>query len=111
SIMMIIATDAPLTSRLLKRMAKRSAAGLGRQGSYYANGSGDIAIAFSTANRNHQDSQNPTENITVMRDDNPIMNHLFQAVTECIESSVMNSLRKAETTQGRKNRTVEKAPL
>lgn len=111
SIMMIIATDAPLTSRQLKRMAKRSAAGLGRLGSYYANGSGDIAIAFSTANRIHQDSQNPTENITVMRDDHPIMNHLFHAVTECIESSVMNSLRKAETTHGRKNRTVEKAPL
>lgn len=111
SIMMVIATDAPLTSRQLKRLAKRSASGLGRLGSSYANGSGDIAIAFSTANRYHHTSKASEEHITIIRDDHPVMNQLFQAVTECIEESVLNSLKKAETTHGRKNRIVEKAPL
>lgn len=111
SIMMVIATDAPLTSRQLKRLAKRSAVGLGRLGSYYANGSGDIAIAFSTANRYQHESQGSTENITLIRDDHPVMNQLFQAVTECIETAVLSSLKNAETTHGRKGRTIDQAPF
>lgn len=111
SIMMVIATDAPLSHRQLKRLAKRASAGLGRLGSHYSNGSGDIAIAFSTANRYRHETPSEEEQITVIRDDHPIMNQLFQAVAECVEEAVLNSLKSAETTYGRKNRVIEKAPL
>lgn len=111
SIMIVIATDAPLSDRQLKRLAKRSAAGLGRLGSHYSHGSGDIAIAFSTANRQTDAVYSSVQHLTFIRDDQPIMNKLFQAVAETTEEAVLQSLKKAETTHGRKNRTVEKAPL
>ncbi|MEW9676926.1 P1 family peptidase [Lentibacillus sp. L22] len=111
SIMMIIATDAPLYDRQLKRLAKRCAAGLGRTGSMIANGSGDIAIAFSTANTYMHESDQHTETLTHIRDDHPVMNHLFQAVVEATEEAVVHSLKYAETTVGRKGRVVEKAPF
>lgn len=111
SIMIVIATDAPLEHRQLKRLAKRSAAGLGRLGSYYANGSGDIAIAFTTANEYTQESSNPVRSLRSLNDDHSIMNELFEAVVQCVEESVINSLKYAETTKGRKNRIVEKAPI
>src|SRR5699024_11021908 len=110
SIMMVIATDAPLSSRQLKRLAKRCAAGLGRLGSHYSNGSGDIAIAFSTANQ-YSHSTQPKEQVTFLRDDHPVMNQLFKAVAETVEEAVLNALKKAETTHGRKGRIVHKAPL
>ena len=109
SIMMILATDAPLYDRQLKRLAKRSAAGLGRTGSRIENGSGDIVIAFSTANTYSHHSNTHTESITSIRDDHPIMNDLFQAVIESTEEAIINSVRFAETTVGRKGRVVKKA--
>ncbi|MEN1969240.1 P1 family peptidase [Lentibacillus sp. N15] len=111
SIMMIVATDAPLYDRQLKRLAKRCAAGLGRTGSQIANGSGDIAIAFSTANPYMHESNHQTETLVHIRDDHPVMNQLFQAVVETTEEAVMNSLKYAETTVGRKERVIEKAPI
>ncbi|WP_100012472.1 P1 family peptidase [Lentibacillus sediminis] len=111
SIMMVIATDAPLYDRQLKRLAKRCGAGLGRVGSHMDNGSGDIAIAFSTANRVSHNTDSAMEGITTIRDDNPLMSQLFRAVVETTEEAILNSLRKAETTEGRKGRVVEKAPL
>lgn len=111
SIMIVIATDAPLYDRQLKRLAKRSAAGLGRLGSYMANGSGDIAIAFSTENTHVQESQSPIDSLTFIRDDHPLMNNLFQAAADVTEEAVINSLRFAETTYGRKGRVVKSAPL
>lgn len=111
SIMMIIATDAPLYDRQLKRLAKRCAAGLGRTGSHIGNGSGDIAIAFSTANTYPHDSSDHVESLEAIRDDHPVMNNLFQAVVETTEEAVINSLKFAETTTGRKGRTVERAIL
>ena len=111
SIMMIIATDAPLYDRQLKRLAKRCAAGLGRTGSHIDNGSGDIAIAFSTANPYDHNTNKHTDTFTFIRDDHPMMNQLFQAVIEATEESVIRSLQQAETTDGRKGRTVEKAPI
>src|SRR5699024_3630762 len=111
SIMMIIATDAPLSDRQLKRLAKRSAAGLGRLGSHYSNGSGDIAIAFSTTNRHQHHADTPSEHVNIIRDEDPIMNQLFLAVAETVEEAVLNALKAAKTTHGRKNRTIEKAPL
>ncbi|TMN22805.1 DmpA family aminopeptidase [Lentibacillus cibarius] len=111
SIMMIIATDAPLYDRQLQRLAKRCAAGLGRTGSHIGHGSGDVAIAFSTANTYHHQSDSHLESMSFLRDDYPVMNGLFQAVVEATEEAVISSLRNAETTEGRKERVVEKAPL
>src|SRR5690625_3735353 len=111
SIMLIVATDAPVSDRQLKRLAKRCSAGLARTGSYYEHGSGDIAIAFSTANLYSHSEKASTESVTYLRDDHQVMNKLFLAVTEAIEEAIINSLRYAETTVGRKGRVIEKAPL
>lgn len=111
SIMLIIATDAPVNERQLKRLAKRTSAGLARTGSYYEHGSGDIAIAFSTANLYEHSNKSSTESVTYIRDDHQLMNELFLAVTESIEEAIINSLKYAETTIGRKGRIIEKAPL
>lgn len=111
SIMMALATDAPLYDRQLKRLAKRCAAGLGRAGSHIGNGSGDIAIAFSTANKSNHEQSGQMEHISFVRDGHPIMNQLFQAIVEVTEEAVISSLRNAETTEGRKGRVVEKAPF
>ncbi|MDY7044567.1 MULTISPECIES: P1 family peptidase [unclassified Virgibacillus] len=111
SIMMVIATDAPMYHRQLKRLAKRCAAGLGRTGSHLDNGSGDIAIAFSTAHTYEHKRSTMNDAMTYLRDDHPIMNQLFQAVVEVIEEGVIRSLKKADTTKGRKGRVIEKAPF
>lgn len=111
SIMMIVATDAPLYDRQLKRMAKRTAIGLGRTGSMIGHGSGDIAIAFSTANRYTHTSDERTDVIKHIREDDPVINKMFQAVIEATEEAIINSLRTSETTYGRKGRVIEKAPL
>jgi len=111
SIMLIVATDAPVSDRQLKRLAKRCSAGLARTGSYYEHGSGDIAIAFSTANTYSHSEKAPVESVTYLRDDHQIMNKLFLAVTEAIKEAIINSLKFAETTVGRQGRIIEKAPL
>ncbi|WP_163970988.1 DmpA family aminopeptidase [Oceanobacillus halotolerans] len=111
SIMMVVGTDAPLYDRQLKRLVKRCSAGLGRTGSHIHNGSGDIAISFSTANMYQHASNEQLENLTHIRDDDPAMNELFQAVIEATEEAIINSLKHAETTTGRKGRVVEQAPL
>ncbi len=111
SIMIIVAMDAPLYDRQLKRLAKRATAGLGRTGSTIANGSGDIAIAFSTANRHAHTAKTPLTSYSFIRDDHPIMNKLFQAVIEATEEAIKNSLHYAETTYGRKGRVISKAPI
>lgn len=110
SIMMVIATDAPLYDRQLKRLAKRCAAGLGRTGSYMANGSGDIAIAFSTAQTIPHTAKKQVDTFTYVRDDGELMGGIFQAGAEVTEEAILNSLIFAETTVGRKGRIVEKAP-
>ncbi|CDO04406.1 L-aminopeptidase/D-esterase [Oceanobacillus picturae] len=111
SIMMIIATDAPLYDRQLNRLAKRCAAGLGRTGSHLDNGSGDIAIAFSTANTYEHHAGKADETMVYLRDDHEVMNQLFQAVVETTEEAVIRSLKMAKTTHGRQGRTIEKAPF
>ncbi|MBU5468645.1 P1 family peptidase [Virgibacillus sp. MSJ-26] len=111
SIMMIIATDAPLYDRQLKRMAKRCTAGLGRTGSYMANGSGDIAIAFSTANPLTHESDTTINSLNFVRDDSVLMNQIFKATANVTEEAIYNSLKYSKTTRGRNNRTILKAPL
>ncbi|MGH9330971.1 MAG: P1 family peptidase, partial [Vicinamibacterales bacterium] len=97
SCMIVVATDAPLTARDLKRLAARAIFGLARTGSSYSNGSGDFAIAFSTA-----------------RTGNPLptdaLSPLFQAALETTEEAAYNSLLRATTVTGN-GRTVEAIPI
>ncbi|MBU8769113.1 DmpA family aminopeptidase [Cytobacillus oceanisediminis] len=107
SIMIILATDAPVSDRQLKRLAKRCGIGLGRTGSHYSNGSGDIVIAFSTARTISHQSTEHIEFASLIRDDHPLMNKLFQGAAEAAEEAILNSLSQAETTKGREGRVVE----
>lgn len=111
SIMMIVATDAPVYDRQLKRLAKRCVVGLARTGSTIANGSGDIAIAFSNANLQPHHSDTSFGQMKFFRDDSKEMELLFQGVAESSEEAICNALRYAETTIGRKGRTVKRAPI
>ncbi len=112
SIMIILATDAPLSDRQLKRLAKRASFGLSRTGSYGAHGSGDIVLAFSTAHRiPHQPSKGSTLSYSFIKEDGPIISALFEMVVESVEEAIWNSLGKAETTTGRNGREVEGIPL
>ncbi len=106
SIIIVIATDAPLDNRQLQRLASRSMIGLGRTGSSMTNGSGDYAIAFSTANRIN--SGDRVRSISVLGNDG--MSPLFQAVIEATEEAIINSLFKATTVTGN-GRTIEALPL
>ena len=110
SIMMIIATDAPLSERQLKRVAKRTAMGLGRAGGHASHGSGDIAIAFSTAMTTEHVTEKVCESKSHLREDTALMNQLFQATAEVSEEAILNSLTKATTTDGRNGRVVEEMP-
>jgi D-aminopeptidase len=108
SIMMVVATDAPLSDRNLERVARRAIMGLARTGSYASNGSGDYVIAFSTANGVRR-----TTTPSVIRVDdlhNEQMSGLFQATLEATEEAIYNSLLKAVTVTGN-GRTVEALPL
>lgn len=101
SIIMLIATDVPLSERQLKRVAKRATISLGRTGSYCGNGSGDIAIAFTTANRlSHYSDKNILE-YKMFYDDNIDM--VFEAAVEAVEESIISSLWHADTTIGIRN--------
>jgi D-aminopeptidase len=113
SIIIVIATDAPVDARNLKRMAARAMLGLARTGGSGSNGSGDYAIAFSTAAevRVRPVSQNeraiPRSVKTLAND---AMSPLFLAVVEATEEAIYNSLFKATTVTG-KGQTVEALPL
>lgn len=111
SIIIVLATDAPLSDRQLLRVAKRCGIGLGRTGSHYSHGSGDIVIAFSTSNRVAHYSQGVSENRSQMREDNPIMNEFFRAAAEATEEAILNSLSQAKTTSGRHKRIVHQFPF
>jgi len=111
SCLIVVATDAPLDSRNLKRIARRALAGLARTGSYYANGSGDYAVAFSTAQKVRYKNRQAglTMEVEVLR--NEAMSALFQAVVEASEEAILNSLFKATTIKGQKGRTGYALPL
>ena len=99
SIIMLIATDIPLTERQLKRVARRAGVGLARTGSYYGNGSGDIAIAFTTANRVPHYSKTAVMDIKMISDNK--IDPVFDMVAEAVEEAIISSLYHAETTTGR----------
>ncbi|GIN90947.1 aminopeptidase [Siminovitchia terrae] len=110
SIIMVLATDAPLNERQLQRVAKRCGIGLGRTGSHMSHGSGDIVIAFSTAQVFDHFSNDCTEQVIQLRDDKSVMNSLFTAAAEATEEAIYNSLSNAKTTRGRKGREVKEIP-
>lgn len=98
SIIMLLATDIPLNERQLSRLAKRSMVALGRVGSYCGNGSGDIAIAFTTANRLPHYSQKNILETKMFYDEN--IDRVFVAGVEAVEEAIISSLYHAETTTG-----------
>jgi D-aminopeptidase len=106
SIIMVLATDAPLNERQLLRVAKRCGIGLGRTGSHFSHGSGDIVIAFTTANPQTHVQEQPIVASPTLREDSPIFNQLFTAAAEVTEESIINSLSQAETTKGRAGRVI-----
>jgi D-aminopeptidase len=110
SVMVVIATDAPVEARQLKRMGARAMMGIARTGSSASNGSGDYAIAFSTAkqNRIYGTAKPGVRNTQVLAND--AMSPLFQAVIEATEEAVYNSLFKATTVTGN-GHTVEALPI
>jgi D-aminopeptidase len=108
SIMMIVASDAPLDVRNLERLAHRALTGLARTGSTMSNGSGDYVIAFSTAETVRRRGNNRTQQVEQMS--NEAMSSLFQAVAEATEEAIYNSMLKATTTTYR-NTTVEALPI
>lgn len=97
SIIVVVATDAPLLPHQLKRMAKRAALGLARTGSASGNGSGDIFIAFSTANPEVAATPGPAKVRMLSNDE---MDPLFGAVTLSTEEAIINALVAAETMKG-----------
>lgn len=107
SIIIVLATDAPLSDRQLQRIAKRCGIGLGRTGSHFSHGSGDIVIAFSTAHKIAHFSEGSIENRVQLREDHPTLNQLFAAASEATEEAILNSLSQAVTTKGRSARVVQ----
>jgi D-aminopeptidase len=111
SIMIVLATDAPLTFRQLRRLCVRAAAGLARTGSVYGHGSGDFVIAFSTAHRIEHYAAALTTTQTVLADEARAMAFLFPAVAESVEEAVLNSLFRAQTVVGRDRHTRYALPV
>jgi D-aminopeptidase len=107
SIIVVVATDAPLIPTQLKRMARKVSLGLGRNGSYSGNGSGDIFIVFSTANPGAAESTG-LRHISMLPNDQ--LDPIFLATVQATEEAVINALVAAETMTGVNNRTVIALP-
>ncbi|MEM6379694.1 MAG: P1 family peptidase, partial [Bacteroidota bacterium] len=100
SCMIIVATDAPISDRNLKRMAKRAMLGLARSGGIASNGSGDYVIAFSTAVENRVPYQNSSPILERKEIPNDYLTPFFQATIDATEEAIINSLFAAETLEG-----------
>jgi D-aminopeptidase len=116
SIMVVVATDAPLGDRNLGRLARRAAAGIARTGSSFSNGSGDYIIAFSTAREALRTAARPSGVAQFAELSNDSVSPLFQAVAEATEEAIYNSLFMAATARSRnaltgKEVVVERLPL
>jgi L-aminopeptidase/D-esterase-like protein len=108
SIIIVIATDAPVLPHQLKRIAKRASLGLGRNGSIASNGSGDIFIAFSTAHQSIGTEAGGLYDLKMLG--NSDLNPLFQAAVETSEEAIINAMVAAETMTGRNGTTVYALP-
>ncbi len=107
SIIIVIATDAPLLPHQLKRLARRAALGLGRNGSISGNGSGDIFLAFSTANPGAYD---PTKVAHLAMLPNDALDPIFEATVQAVEESVINAMVAARTMTGYDGHTAIELP-
>jgi len=107
SIIIVVATDAPLLPTQLKRLARRAALGLGRDGSYASNGSGDLFIAFSTANPGSDGKHGP-HSVTML--DNEDLSPIFLATVQATEEAIVNAMIAAETMTSIDNHTVYALP-
>ena len=108
SIVIIIATDAPLIPIQLRRLCKRSALGVGRTGTFSRTSSGDLALAFSTARRIPRDAAT-VDTVHTLRDHR--LNPLLQATVEATEEAIVNALCAADTMTGRDGRKMPGLPL
>lgn len=111
SCMIVVATDSPLDSRNLKRLAKRALLGLGRTGGIASNGSGDYVIAFSTAAENRIPYSIEKDLLEQKVVPNDLMSPIFMAAIEATEEAILNSLFMAEDMTGFQGRTIEALPM
>lgn len=111
SCMIVVATDAPLDARNLKRLAKRAMLGLAQTGGIASNGSGDYVIAFSTSEalREPYESERSTQQTMILRND--AMSPLFMATIEATEEAILNSLFHTQAMTGRDGHKVEALPV
>ncbi len=108
SIIIVVGTDAPLLPGQLKRLARRASLGLARTGSVSGNGSGDLFLAFSTANPNVANPEKPTH--TVQTVPNDLMDPIFQATVESVEEAIVNALVNNQDMTGRDGHKVDALP-
>ena len=107
SIIIVVATDAPLLPHQLKRLARRATLGLARTGSSSGNSSGDIFLAFSTANPHADDAPGPNSVLTVSNEE---ISPLFTATVEATEEAIVNAMVGATTMTGRDGHTAIELP-
>ena len=110
SVVAVLATDAPLSERQLRRVAVRAGLGLGRAGSFAGNGSGEYAIAFSTAHRVAHRTDEPWLGLRLLRDDSGAMRELFEMAGEATHEAVLDSLCAAAAVEGRDGHRIEALP-
>jgi len=110
SIVIVLATDAPLSERQLRRLAVRAALGLGRAGSFASNASGEYAIAFSTAQRIPHRIDGSHQDFRFLRDDSSALRQLFEGAGEVVHESVLGSLCRADATAGRDGHLAQALP-
>jgi D-aminopeptidase len=108
SIIIVIATDAPLLPNQLKRLGRRASLGLARTGSISGNGSGDLFIAFSTANPNVANPDQITHSIQTIPND--LLDPIFSGVVQATEEAIMNALVDNQTMTGANNHRVDALP-
>src|SRR5213082_629656 len=108
SIIIVVATDAPLLPHQLKRLARRASLGLARTGSVSGNGSGDLFLAFSTANPNVANPDQLTHNVQTIPND--LMDPIFTGVVQATEEAIINALVDNQTMTGRDNHRVDALP-
>lgn len=111
SIMIVLATDAPITSRQLGRISVRVAAGLARTGSVYNHGSGDFVIAFSTAERIRSITHSSTITRPALANEGKTIGWMFTAIADAVEEAIYNSLFIAETVEGRDDNIRHALPI
>jgi len=99
SIIIVVATDAPLDARQLRRLALRAGAGLARTGSVFGHGSGDIVLAFSTAYTVPDQVERPMPVLAMLHDG--LLDGLFQAAADSTEQAIIHALWRAEAVTGR----------